>query len=143
MSNQRIVLVGSIKEFCEEVPLSPVRLNQTERQGGRGKEIFIPTVIVQIDLQGLNATDEIVWWHYSHELDLTPGGRKFWTPEHESIYDQYADLKDIIAAHLNKCGYEVRGGQYGIPEGIKPIRGACELAKWEKQENGTYQLIVI
>ncbi|GIK42409.1 MAG: hypothetical protein BroJett011_62420 [Chloroflexota bacterium] len=134
----QVVLINTLADFMAEVPFpGPVRLNLTKRRdartfgSGRIKH-QIPTLHVQLDLQGVNERGEIVWLHESHELQKTPGGGEFWGPTDKSLYGQMPRLQEIVKAHLESRGYQVRGGQYGLPKTVQPVRGVFECARWEK-----------
>lgn len=132
------ILINTLAEFMAEIPTpGPVRLNLTERRDARkfgsGKlSHSIPTLHVQLDLQGVNERGEIVWLHESHELQKTPGGDGFWGLMDKSIYEQMPHLKEIVQVYLEGQGYQVRGGQYGLAVSIKPVNGVFECAHWEK-----------
>ena len=80
-----VILVNSLADFRIEVPVpAVVRLNLTERRtskelGWSDHGFSLPTLLVHLDLQGVNPDGQIVWLHYGQELDRTPGGNEFWT----------------------------------------------------------------
>lgn len=145
---QQIVLINTLTEFLAEVPApGPVRLNLTERRdartfgAGRHKH-QIPTLHVQLDLQAANRHGEIVWLRESHELQLNPGGSGFWGARDQSIMEQMPALKEIVKARLEARGYVVHGGQYGLPQVVKPINGIFDCVRWEADGERAVKLVV-
>jgi hypothetical protein len=134
----QVILISTLAEFMAEVPpAATVRLNLTERQssqkyGGGKHTMIVPTLWIHLDLQGTNAQGEIVWLHDAHELQRTPGNGEFWTPGEKSIYEQMRKMHDLVKAYLESHGYQVRGGQYGLPQTVRPVRGVFECVRWEK-----------
>lgn len=148
MKNQ-IVLINTLTEFLSEVAApGPVRLNLTERRdartygSGRHKH-QIPTLHIQLDLQAVNGHGEIVWLRESHELQLNPGGSGFWGVRDESIAEQMPRLKEIVRDHLASLRYQVHGGQYGMPQAIKPINGAFDCVRWAADGERTVKLVIV
>ena len=139
MSN-RVVRVGSLEEFVADVPDndSPVvRLSLTERwDNGIGG---LPRKTVELHLQGVNDLDEIVWLMESHTLDWIREGPA--TPREKSIYEQMPTMRDLVRAHLESLGYEVRSGSYGIPKDIQPVRGGFECVTWRKDGEDRFAVV--
>ncbi len=50
-------------------------------------------------------------------------------------------LRDLVQAHLEDLGYEVRSGSYGIHRDIAPIQGQFECARWQKDGDDRYQVV--
>jgi hypothetical protein len=126
-----VILITSLAEFEREV-VAPavVRLNLTESR--ENTELFT-YLRVKLDLQALNDQGHIVWLHDSHTLQKHRGGDDFWQPSHQSIYQQMPQAKRLVCDYLTHRGYEVRGGQYGLPDDIKPVRGQFECFDWVKE----------
>lgn len=138
MRSPRTILITTLADFMAEVAApGPVRLNLTERRDqrkfGSGKQtLFIPTLHVHLDLQGTNERGEIVWLHDNYELQKSPSGGEFWGPTDRSAYEQMPRFQEIVKSYLEGKGYEVRSGQYGLPQTIRPVRGHFSCARWEK-----------
>ena len=47
-------------------------------------------------------------------------------------------MYDLVKAHLERQGYEVRGGSYGLPRDVDPLRGQFECVKWAKDGEDGY-----
>jgi hypothetical protein len=147
-----VLQVNSLAEFQVEIPLpsrlpgSPVeprapvvRLNLTEmfwhKSGG------IPQKLVGLDLQGVNDRGEIVWLHYGQQVLWIPSGPL--SGRDASIYEGMSTMRDLVRAYLVGLGYQVRGGRYGIPDAIKPLRGCFECARWEKDGDEVYTVVAV
>lgn len=136
---QLIVQIGSLADFCQEVPVPAiVRLNLTEKNGSRGKKYPIPTIDVRLDLYGVNEAGEIVWLHTSHETERVAG--KFLSQHGEIIYDAYPEIKRRVADWLTAQGYEVRGGGYAIDKNVLPARGVFECAHLRLTDDGEIEI---
>lgn len=141
---QPVILIGSLAEFkIETPPPGVVRLNLTERVGSRkygsGKSAhFMPILYVHLDLQGLDARGTVVWLHDNVELARTPGNSDFWTPRDRVLYEQMTKMHDLVKDWLEGQGYEVRAGQFGLPESIKPVKGQFECVKWVRQADDSF-----
>ena len=145
--NHRVVRIGTLEEFTAEVrllnsgiPIKPrkpvVRLHLTERWGnGHG----LPAKVLELHLQGLNDLDEIMWLMEAHEITWLPDQGPA-SPRDQSIRDQMFTLRDLVQAHLAGLGYEVRGGSYGIPKDIEPVRGGFECARWRKEDDERFKV---
>lgn len=48
--------------------------------------------------------------------------------------------RDLLRDYLAARGYEVRGGTYGLPQGIEPVRGVLEILNWQEDEDAGYIL---
>jgi hypothetical protein len=128
--DDRVVRIGTLEEFTAEVrvprpipgsPVEPhkpvVRLHLTER---RAKGHSLPAKVLELHLQDLNDLGEIVWLMESHEITWLPESGPA-SPCEQSVYDQMFRLRDLVRAHLEGLGYEVRSGSYGIQRDIAPI----------------------
>lgn len=137
-----VIHINSLAEFeLEAPPPATIRLNLTERQSSRKYtgNIHVPLLNVHLDLQAVNDQQQIVWLHGHWELEQQPGGG-FWGAAAASIYEQLPDAKRMIGDYLAGKGYEVRGGQFGVPDNIKPIRGVFECLDWTKNGDGSFHL---
>jgi len=50
-------------------------------------------------------------------------------------------MYDLVLAYLTGQGYRVRGGRYGIPADIKPLRGVFECVRWERDGDDSYRVV--
>ena len=137
---ERIVQVGSLVEFCAEVPAAgPVRLNLTERIGVTEEgRLQIPHKNVELSLQGINARDEIVWLMWSYRIDFPDD--EFMNRKGHSVYQLTPDLKAMVAAWLTGHGYEVLSGQYALPKDIPLLRGSFECVRFIQDGDEGYRL---
>ena len=147
---QRIVQLNSLREFQTEIPaprrspgasieptLPVVRLSLTEsRRNGSG----VPMKDIQLELMGVNGFDEIVWLHYGQNIVFMHGGEP--APGRDAaIYGGMRKIYDLVVAHLTGLGYEVRGGRYGIPGDVRPLRGQFECVRWKKDGDDSYRVV--
>lgn len=133
-----VVIVNTLAEFEQEVPPpAVVRLNLTEK--GEPAEMFT-YLHVNLDLQALNNQGHVVWLHDGQVLQRLHGAQDFWRPEHESLYGQMPQARRIVRDYLAGLGYEVRGGQFGLPADIKPVRGQFECLRWIKSGDNTLRV---
>ena len=150
--DSKVVRVGNLEEFTSEIPLprplpgSPieplkpiVRLSLTECWQGLGGGL--PRKESELHLQGVSARDEIVWLMESHAIDW--GTDAPLTRRDGAIYKQVRVMYDLVKAHLERRGYEVRGGSYGLPRDIDPLRGQFECVKWTKNGEDAYAVIPV
>lgn len=135
-TNQITILVNTLADFTREIP-PPATLyfNMTERTGhhtyGVGNQaIVIPTKEIHLDLQGLNLTGQIIWLHEFHEFERSPNNDHFWHSRAENTWKQFPYMRQLIADHLATLGYEVRPGQFALPDNLKPIGGIFECIRW-------------
>jgi hypothetical protein len=127
----RIIQVTSLEQFHQEVAVpNLIRLDLTETwAGSRGG---LPEKVVSLDLMGSNFQGEIVWLHDSHRVWWAQDGPAF--GRDKSIYAAMKPYYALVKAHLVEMGYTIRGGRYGIPDNIKPLRGYFECVKWVKED---------
>jgi hypothetical protein len=113
-----------------------VYLNLSEAtRSGEG----IPQKTIALDLQGVNERDEIVWLHYSQRVYWSQDGP---LPGRDaSLCAGMSAMRDLAKDHLSNLGYQVRGGRYGIPGDVSPLRGVFECARWEK-DGDEYALVM-
>jgi hypothetical protein len=135
----QVVQVPTLAEFQAEVPVgndgSPVvRLNISE-SWVPGQ---IPQKRVNVDLYGVNGQGEIVWLHDSH-LVLWAQNKPMFGRD-TAIYEGMGQMYDLVKAYLKEQGYEVRGGRYGIPNSIDPLRGAFECVRWVKEGEESFRV---
>ena len=139
----RIIRVGTLEEFIVEIPsyrdgpysghpqilfngqlVPPIRISLTDKEiiGGGG----LTATEYALHLQGVNSMGEIVWLMESHRtvFDVTP------------FRDAMLVAYDLVKAHLAAAGYEVRGGSFGLPAAVEPVRGRFECLRWRKDETG-------
>jgi hypothetical protein len=148
--DDRIVRIGTLGEFTAEVrpphsipdssiePHRPmVRLHLLDRlNNGHG----LPAKVLELHVQGLNDSGEILWLMESHEITWLPD-RGPATPRDQSIYEQMLRLRDLVKTHLQGLGYEVRGGNYGFHKDIQPIRGEFECVRWRKAGDDRFEVV--
>lgn len=132
-----VILINTLAEFVAEVPPpAVVRLNLTENSEHTKMLTYLH---VNLNLQALNSEGHVVWLHDNHALEKVIGGNGFWRPAHQSIYRQMPAAQRIVRDWLTARGYEVRGGQFGLPSDIKPVRGAFECVDWVKVDEDTFR----
>ncbi|GIK36608.1 MAG: hypothetical protein BroJett011_04410 [Chloroflexota bacterium] len=132
-----VILINTLAEFVAEVPPpAVVRLNLTENNEHTKMFTYLH---INLNLQALNDQGHVVWLHDSHTLEKVVGSNDFWRPAHKSIYRQMPQAQRIVRAWLTARGYEVRGGQFGLPADIKPVRGAFECVDWVKENEETFR----
>lgn len=135
-----VVQVTSLVEFVQEVsPMrelckvphtyqqAVVRLGLTETWANSSG---IPTKVVSLDVQGVNGRGEIVWLHDNHAVNWAQGEPV--TNRDASIYAGMKRMHELVKECLEEQGYAVRGGRYGLPASIKPLRGQFECVRWVK-----------
>lgn len=134
---QRIVRVGSLEEFTAEVrvrgPVLPgfeaprplVRLSLTDKEIPSSAMALSATEFA-LHLQGTNELGEIVWLMESHRTVF----------EEEMFRDVMLAAFDLVKAHLLAAGYNVRGGSYGLPADVEPLRGRFECFAWQNSGEG-------
>ena len=49
-------------------------------------------------------------------------------------------MYELVKAHLEGLGYEVREGRYGVPRSIEPTRGGFECVRWVTGEDGEFHV---
>jgi len=137
---QRIVQLNSLEEFCAETLHTPlVRLNLTESSRSNGSGV--PLKDIQLDLMAVNTLDEIVWLHHSKSVLFTVDGP---APGRDAaIYAGMQTMYELVLAYLTGQGYRVRGGRYGIPADIKPLRGVFECVRWEKDGEESFRVVAM
>ncbi len=145
--DSRVVRVGNLEEFTSEIPLprpipgSPieprkpvVRLSLTDRWQGTGGGLRCKEK--ELHLQGISDRDEIVWLMESHAIDWGTDGPL--TRRDGAINNQMRVMYDLVKARMERRGYEVRGGSYGLPRDVDPLRGQFECVKWTKDGEDGY-----
>jgi hypothetical protein len=150
--DSRVVRVSNLEEFTSEIPLprlipgSPieprkpvVRLSLTDRWQGLGGEL--PRKESELHLQGVSDRDEIVWLMESRAVDWGADGPL--TRRDGAIYQQMRVMYDLVKAHLERQGYEVRGGSYGLPRDVDPLRGQFECVKWTEDGEEGYAVALV
>lgn len=125
-----VILINTLAEFEQEIPAPAlVRLNLTERHEHTKLLTYLH---VSLNLQGVSAAGHIVWLHDSYTLEKILRGDDFWQPAQRDIYRQMPQAQQIIRNYLTTRGYRVRGGQFGLPAGVTPVRGQFECLNWAK-----------
>ncbi len=125
----RIVRLTSLKSFLAEVPVNPAEDGPKPllRLLNRHTEFQMSATLL-LSLQGVNAHNEIVWLCEAHTISWLhdrPFGKVA-----ESAYLAMRELETIVRGYLESQGYEVRSGDYGLPDIIKPLSADFECAKW-------------
>jgi hypothetical protein len=141
MKTNRVLRVPSLAAFVQEIPPvngkpAVVRLNATESFVPNGKTA-IPRKAIGLSLQGVNEQGELVWLHESHLIIWMPDGPGF--ADDRSIYAGLPVLRDIVRAHLQGLGYDVRDGDYALPPSVQPLSARFECARWVKVGEQTWQ----
>ncbi len=124
-----IVRVTSLKAFLAEVPAagesaahkSVVRLLNHQVEGQHSAALLL-------SLQGLNPEGHVVWLCEAHTVSWLYG--KPFGPAAEWVYGAMRDLEKIVREYLTSRGYDVREGDYGLPDDIKPLAASFECARW-------------
>lgn len=127
----RVLRVTSLKSFCDEVPShrepdNPkpvVRLLNQQVEGQHSAALLL-------SLQGINPSGEIAWLCEARTISWLYG--KPFGKVAASAYAAMHDLETIVRDYLETQGYEVRSGDYGLPEDIKPLAASFECAKWAR-----------
>ena len=135
----RVIRVVSLNNFFEEVrcqsdldrhaPL--LRLLNRQIEGQHSAALLL-------SLQGINAAGEVIWLCEAHTVSWLYG--KPFGQAAESAYTGMHDLEAIVRAHLEACGYEVREGDYGLPDSVKPLAASFECAKWVRTGEHEWKL---
>jgi hypothetical protein len=110
----------------------PVRLNLTESFANSD---IMPTLTVSLSLQGVNEFQEIVWLFFSQQLQRGHRPGPWWNKKHQGLYNAFPVSRDIVEKYLKDKGYDVRGGQYGLSQDIKPVRGVFECFDWKLEDD--------
>lgn len=132
----RVVQVGSLEGFGLEVPARDgqrVYLELSE-QGIPGQ---MPRKRVVVELFGVNESQEIVWL-YNCQVVCWIGGQPF--GRDAAIWKGMRRMYELVKAHLEGLGYEVREGRYGVPRSIEPTRGGFECVRWVTGEDGEFHV---
>ncbi|MBM3272533.1 hypothetical protein FJY94_04630 [Candidatus Kaiserbacteria bacterium] len=127
----RVVRVTSLNGFCNEVsfgqdgdphiPKPVLRLLNHQVEGQHSAALVL-------SLQGVNRAGEVVWLCEAHTISWLYG--KPFGQAAESIYAGMRDLETTVRVYLETQGYEVRAGDYGLPDSVKPLAASFECAKW-------------
>lgn len=125
----RVVRVTSLNGFLKEVPMpadahlnKPVlRLSNRQAEGQHSAALLL-------SVQGVNKADEVVWLAEAHTISWLYG--KPFGAAAESVYAGMRELEVIVRAHLESLGYDVRSGDYGLPDDIKALSASFECARW-------------
>lgn len=135
----RVVRVTSLKSFLTEVstPLDAslakpvVRLTNRLAEGEHSAALLL-------SVQGVNAAGEVVWLCEAHTISWLYG--KPFGAAAESVYTGMRELEGIVRAHLESLAYDVRDGDYGLPDDIKALGAAFECAKWVRLSEYQWQV---
>ena len=73
----------------------------------------------------------------TYSVNLAPGPPGF--TDDRSIYAGLPVLREIVRAHLLGLGYDVREGDYALPEEVQPLSARFECAKWVKAGDQRWQ----
>lgn len=127
----RVLRITSLKNFLAEVPINPDANGPKPllRLLNRHTE-FQMSATLMLSLQGVNAQNEIVWLCEARTISWLherPFGKVA-----ESAYLGMRELETIVRGYLESQGYEVRSGDYGLPDTIKPLASEFECAQWVK-----------
>jgi len=141
MKPTRVLRVPSLSAFVQEIPPvngkpAVVRLNAVESFLPNGKTAM-PRKTIGLSLQGVNDQGELVWLYEGHVIIWMPDGPGF--ADDRSIYAGLPVLREIVRAHLLGLGYDVREGDYALPEEVQPLSARFECAKWVKAGDQRWQ----
>lgn len=134
----RILRVTSLKSFCDEVPPQRDEVPLPCEPNGHKPVVRLlnrqvegqHSAVLLLSLQGINAAGEVIWLCEAHTISWLYG--KPFGQAAESAHAGMRDLETIVRAHLEANGYEVRAGDYGLPDSIKPLAASFECAKWAR-----------
>lgn len=126
-STPQVVFVDSLAEFMREMPApAVVRVSVTERPLNND----LPQREIQLRVQGRPAGgDELIILLSTRRFLMAAGAAE--EPFEEGERALYRELRtrgrDLLREYLSRKGYEVRGGTYGLPEDLAPVRGVVEV----------------
>lgn len=129
-----VVFVDSLADFIQEVPApATVRLALTERTPPGG----LPLREVQVRVQGRPAkSDELIVLFWTHQF-MAPAGQEPVEERERVLYREIrARGRELLRDYLTAQGYKIRGGTYGLPQGIETVRGVLEVLDWQQVEAG-------
>lgn len=135
----RVVRSTSLAGFLNELPALPgpdgqkpiLRLLNHQVEGQHSTSLVL-------SLQGVNGAGEVVWLCEAHTISWLYG--KPFGRASESAYAGMRDLESLVRAHLEAQGYDVRQGDYGLPESIKPLAASFECAKWVRVSENEWKV---
>ena len=128
---ERIVQVGRLGEFLAEVtPYSDVRVMEHYSRTLQG---VLNVETLALDVMGYNRAEELVWWHYGVEVQLTPGSHEPWTDHGKALAQAWPALTGLLMDYLEEGGYRIQPGRYATPNSITPLLGALEIAVWDAE----------
>ncbi len=50
------------------------------------------------------------------------------------------DLESLVRGCLETRGYDVRDGDYGLPESVKPLAASFECARWVRASENEWKV---
>lgn len=125
----RVLRVTSLQDFIREVPTqkaSDVPGPVVRLLNRQIEEQHRATLV--LSLQGVNSAGEIVWLCEVHPISWLYG-RPFGQMS-ENVYFGMRELEAIVRRRLQDMGYDVRSGDYGLPDSLKPLSADFECARW-------------
>jgi hypothetical protein len=135
----RIVRVTSLQGFFAEVPACTeptghkpvVRLLNRQTEGESSATLLL-------SLQGLSKAGDVVWLCEAHAIAWLYG--KPFGKAAESVHAGMQALETMVRDYLSSHGYNVRPGDYGLPDGIKPLAATFECAKWVRGAEDMWEI---
>ncbi len=124
-----IVQVGNVSEFVREVLPDENTVRVSTWAQNEYRELFSRKTL-SLDVMGFNGADELVWLHYSVEIQLSPGGNVPWNDHGRALLAAFPDLEEKVVSYLREAGYTVGPGRYAIPNTITPLNGELEIVEW-------------
>ena len=135
-----IITVTRFSDFIAELDPGPgvaVRLCMSEvRSQG-----VPPSKRVTLDLQAINACEELVWLSESHRVACDMAGNVW--GKSKSIYEAMHTLETLVRRRLEGLEYEVLPGRYVLPNDLEPINGMFDCVRWIKDEDNSVRVELV
>lgn len=140
--SKNVIRVTSLADFAREVPPGAdlrgrkpvVRLINTRVEGEH-------SAALALHLQGEDSDGRIVWLCEVHTISWLYG--KPFGHAAECVHEQMRELERIVRGWLAAQGYEVRNGNYGIPDNVKPLAASFECARWVKESEAQWKVVAV
>jgi hypothetical protein len=131
MTGQIVIRMSTLDDFISEVPeVCPLRLVLTEHR----IKSHIPAKRIDLHLQAISPEDHIIWLMESHDITTHIDGSPL-SPRDESIYAAMKTARDLVKQHLERHGYVIKPGSFGISKSIEPLNGHFECVQWQRKDD--------